>query len=371
MLQRRGDRPVITGFGVVAPNGIGKEGFWSTLKLGKSAISRISLFDTEGLDSKIAGEVQNFDPAALLDGISVKYKRCARHTQMAMVALREALVDAKLESGNQIPINIVMGAGIGAFDVVYDSAVNVTMKGVRRASPHLVTSAAPQATAATLAQMLACPGQVTTLSTACASGLDALGQAASMIKQGKAEIVITGGADSPISPVPFANLIAAGMASRRNDDPKSASRPFDKERDSGVISEGAVIVILESRTHALSRGVRPYLELLGFGNQIDAAGTEPGAGLCASMELAMTNAGCLPDDIDHVSAWGPSHPVMDRVETEAIKRVLDQHAYDIPVSSIKGVVGNPFSAAGPMQVLATALAMSHGEVPPTANYKVP
>ena len=292
---------------------------------------------------------------------------------MALVSFEEALDAAGLPEGEGrfSDAHIVMGSGIGAFDIVHDSSVQLQKSGGGRANPTLVTAAAPQATAAAMAQVLGDATQVTTISTACASGLDAIGTGAALIRRGEADIVIAGGADSPLSHVPFANLVAAGLASTRNDEPAAASRPFDNTRDSGVISEGACVVILESNTHALSRGGTPFAEIVGYANQIDPPNADAGEGFAESMKRAILNAGCRPTDIDYINAWGPGHPIMDRIETEAIKKVFGSHAHNMPVSSIKGVVGNPFSSAGPMQVAAVCQGMREEIVPPTANCEHP
>ena len=347
--------------------------FWKAIRNGRSAIRKITLFDASPYASKIAGEADPVTESPWLTDSGLKFKRCPRHTQMALVALEEALGRAGLPRGDGgfASAHVVMGGGIGAFDIVHDSSVKLKESSGRRANPTLVTAAAPQATAASMAEVLGEVGQVTTISTACASGLDAIGQAAALIRRGEAELVIAGGADSPLSPVPFANLVAAGLASIHNEVPETASRPFDRKSDSGVISEGAGVVILESHSHAISRGAKPFAEIVGYANQIDLPGADTGEGFVKSMQAAVLNAGCRLTDVDCVSAWGPSHPVMDRTETEAIKKVFGKRSYEIPVSSIKGVVGNPFSAAGPMQVAAASLGMREGLVPPTANHEDP
>ena len=188
-----------------------------------------------------------------------------------------------------------------------------------------------------------------------------------MIRSGRADVAIAGGADAPITRTGFTSFAAAGLVSTRDLDPSRASRPFDLDRDSGVISEGSGVVILENLTHALSRGVDPYLEITGYGMNADAHADLPGCGLDETMRMALANAGRRPEDVDYVCAHGPGHPVLDRIETEMIKKTLGKRAYDIPVSSIKGVTGNPLAAAGPMQLVTCALAFQNGIVPPTAN----
>ncbi len=362
-------RVCVTGLGVVAPNGVGRESFWDSLYRGISGISRISLFDASQLHAQIAGEVKNFDPAKYLAGTK-KWKRLARHTQFSLVAANEAISDAGLDLGRDLPsypIPVVMGVSTSAFDVIYRSMQTMTRFGLARATPFVVTEALPQAPAAAIANHFGINARIMTASSACPAGLDAIAQAVELIRSEKADIAIAGGTDAPISPVPFAILSAAGLASARNDEPGRASRPFDQDRDTGVISEGAGVVILENLEHALARGAQPYMELTGYGVQVDDDPETPGSGLKCTMRAALANAGQAVSAVDYVCAHGPSHPVLDRVETAMIKEVFGRRAYSIPVSSIKGVLGNPLAAAGPIQVIACALAFRNGLVPPTAN----
>jgi 3-oxoacyl-[acyl-carrier-protein] synthase II len=200
--------------------------------------------------------------------------------------------------------------------------------------------------------------------------LDAIADAAALIRTGEAEIAIAGGADAPITPLTMASFIASGLSSRRNSEPKRASRPFDLGRDSGVISEGAGVFVIENLEHAEARGVRVYLEICGYGKQRDLDPARPGSGLEDSMKIALANANSPPADIDYISAYGPGHPVLDAIEVDAIKKVFGAHAYSIPISSIKGVTGNPLAAGGPFQVAACALTMRDQLIAPTANYEV-
>jgi 3-oxoacyl-[acyl-carrier-protein] synthase II len=200
--------------------------------------------------------------------------------------------------------------------------------------------------------------------------LDAIAIAAAMIRSGEADIAIAGGSDAPITPLAMASFIASGLSSQRNSEPETASRPFDLSRDSGVVSEGAGILILENLEHAEARGAKTYLEISGYGTQRDLDVQKPASGLEFSMGLALANASHAPDEIDYISAYGPGHPMLDAIEVAIIKRVFGRRAYLLPVSSIKGVTGNALAAGGPFQVIACALSVRDQLLPPTANYKI-
>ena len=222
-----------------------------------------------------------------------------------------------------------------------------------------------------LAEMMGVETRAMTVSSGCAAGLDAIAVGASMISSGRANLVITGGADAPINRLTIASLASANMVPDETEDPTTVSRPFDLMRRGGIPAEGACVVILESLEHAVARGARPVIEIGGHGANHDRKGAEPGAGLALSMQIALANARCRPSHVDYVCAAGPSDPVLDRTETAAIKGALGRHAYQVPVSSIKGVIGNPLAAAGPLQLATCAMAMCEGIVPPTANYQYP
>jgi len=361
---------VVTGLGVMAPNGIDLTTFWKSLLEGESGIDTITAFDTEGFRSTIAGEVTDYDPAKHLPP-GANPKRMSRTSQLGLCAALSALEDANIDlthAHQNHPIDIVFGAGLGAaVDMIHHASVSVTKKGARAASPLLITAASPQATPVVIAENIGAPARIHTISTTCASGLDAIGHGASLVQSGKSDIVIAGGADSALSKVPFANMISAGLASTKNTAPKTASRPFDRDGDSGVLSEGAGVIIIESLTRAIAREQTPYFEITGYGSAIDRQDTDSGSGYHYSMVQALENAPLYPWEIDYICAWAPGHPVLDKAETDMIKKTFDSYAKDIPVSSIKGVTGNPFAAAGPLQVACCALAMRENKIPPTAN----
>jgi len=368
----RRNRVVITGMGVLAPNGIGLEAFWSSLVAGKSGIGPITRFDASTFKSRIAGEVKNFEP---LDYIDAKFKprRMARHTQFAFAAMKMGLADAAFDPSKQPvdhPIPVMLGVSTTAMEILEDCFADLHRGGPRAVNAGVV-DCQPQAATQVLTMALGISARATTISSACPSGLDAIASAAAMIRQGEADIAVAGGTDATITPLSMASFATAGLASTRNLEPERASRPFDRLRDSGVISEGAGIVILENYETAMARGVSPYLEIVGYGTQGDDYQHGELFGLGQTMRSALGSAGKTTDDIDYICAYGPGHPALDIVETDMIKRVFGRRAYNIPISSIKGVTGNPLSAAGPLQVITCGLCFKHGVIPPTANYEVP
>ena len=339
---------------------------------GRSGIVPVSLFDAGKLRTRIAGEVRGFDPRALLSP-DCKWKRMARHTRFALAAMDMALRDARLPNHGSTTCNacVALGVSTSAIEIV-ESAVD----GVRREDddhlhPWMVWASQPNAAPVTLAEQLGARVHSITMSTACKAGLDSLLTAADLVRQGRVDLALSGGTDAPITASTFASFDALRMNSVRNDDPEHASRPFDRDRDGGILSEGAGILVLESLLQARTRGARPWLEICGGASCPDPCGTPTATGMARAMELAMANARTRPEDVDYICAHGPSHPVIDRVETAGIREVFGARADRIPVSSIKGVVGNPLAAAGPMQAIACGLAMRHDLIPPTANYTIP
>lgn len=369
----RRHRVVITGIGVFAPNGTGLEAFWESLLAGRSGVGPITLFDATAFKSRIAGEVKGFVPGDHIEP-ELRPNRMARHTQLAYAATMMALDDAGLDRTNlelPSPTPVVIGVSTSALDVIERVFHQVTEEGPDRVNPSSLGASKPQAVANVIADRLGRSANAATVSSACPSGLDAIAIGAGMIRSGEAEIAIVGGADAPITPLAMASFIASGLSSSRNDSPERASRPFDLERDSGVISEGAGIFVLEDLERAEARGARIYAEILGYGTQRDLDPEHPASGLEHSMRLALANAGTSEADIDYISAYGPGHPLLDAVEVGIIKQVFGKRAYQMPVNSIKGVTGNPLAAGGPFQVAAAALSIRHQMIPPTANYENP
>jgi 3-oxoacyl-[acyl-carrier-protein] synthase II len=367
------NRVVITGMGIVAPNGIGLEEFWDSLLNGRSGIGPITLFDASDLKSRIAGEVKGFDPLTYIEP-ELRPKRMARHTQFAYAATMMALKDAHLEISKAdfpSPTPVVVGVSTSALDVIENVYRVSENRGIDAIAPTALAASKPQAVANVIADRVGAQAHAATISSACPSGLDAIGIAASMIRRGEAELAIAGGADAPLTKHGLASFIATGLSSFRNVEPEKASRPFDIDSDSGVISEGAGMFVLENLDRAQARGAGSYLEITGYSAQRDRALEDPGSGLVDSMRVAMANASRSPDEIDYISAYGPGHPVLDAAEVRYIKEVFGERAYLIPISSIKGVTGNPLAAGGPLQLAACALSFRDQVIVPTINCELP
>jgi len=367
----RPTRVVITGMGVLAANGSGLEAFWKSILFCESGIGPITSFDAADYPIRVAGEVKHFDIRHYFNG-AVKPKRLGRHTQLCLAATKMAMDDADCTSESMngfSPIPIVIGVSSSAMDVVEKGKDTWQTKGIERISSYTVSSSQPHAVASEIANQFGIEAQTQTISSACHAGLDAIGIGAEMVRKGRADIVIAGGTDSPTSSLGVALMGASGLSPLTGEiDPRMLSRPFDRDRQGGIIAEGAGVLILENFENAMARGASIYAEISGYGTCNDAPGEEHGSGLETSLAEALANSRRRPVDVDYVCAHGPSDPVVDRVETHAIKKVLGREAYRVPVSSVKGVTGNPLSAAGPMEVMAAALSIRDGIVPPTANY---
>lgn len=365
-------RVVITGMGILAPNGIGLEAFWESLLAGRSGIGPITLFDATGFKSQMAGEVKDFNPLDYIEP-ELKPKRWARHTQLAYAATMMALRDAGLDSENlKLPsvTPVIIGVSMNAMDVIERAFYAVRSNGPNRMPPTTSAASIPQAPASVIADRLGAAAHAATVSSACTSGLDAVADAAAMIRFGEAEIAIAGGTDAPITPLVMGSFIASGLVCHDNGDSERASRPFDWLRKSGVLSEGAGIFIMENLERALARGARIYMELTGYAKRRDLDPAKPASALADSMGLALANAQITINEVDYISAYGPGDPVLDAAEVVTIKDVFADRAYSIPVSSIKGVTGNPLAAGGPFQIAACALSIRDQIIAPTANYQV-
>jgi 3-oxoacyl-[acyl-carrier-protein] synthase II len=365
------NRVVITGMGILAPNGIGIDAFWESLLSGRSGIGPITLFDATGFKSRIAGEIKNFNPLDYIEP-ELKPKRMARHTQLAYAATMMAFEDAGLDLENlelPSPTPVIVGVSMNAMDVIERAFDSVRDNGPNRVATTTSTASIPQAPATVIADRIGTCANAATVSSACPSGLDAVADAAGLIRVGEAEIAIAGGTDAPLTPLVMSSFIASGLVSSTNGEPEKASRPFDATRQSGVLSEGACVFVLENAERAEARGARIYAEISGYAKRRDPDPEKPGSGLVDSMKLALANAECRAEDIDYISAYGPSDRILDAAEVEFIKEVFGQRAYSIPVSSIKGVTGNPLAAGGPLQLAASALSIRHQLIAPTTNFE--
>jgi len=372
--QRR--RVVITGLSVVAPNGIGKEAFWKALKEGKSGIVKISRFDASTYPSQIAGEVHGFDPMNYMSPKSAK--RMDRFAQFGVAAAKMAIDDSgiTISQKNNSSIGIVFASAIGGAifgELQYGIAME---KGFQRISPYLAISLFPGAAAAQIAIELGVTGYNNTLSTACSAGGDAIGHALHAVRNNLADVIICGGADCPVGPVTIGSFsIIHALSTKWNNEPWRASRPYDKERDGFVMSEGAGVVVLEELSHALNRGSYIYAELIGYGTTCDAFHmTQPspdGEGTVRAIRTALDDANIKPEEVDYINAHGSSTPINDGHETKVIKKVFGEHAYKIPLSSIKSMTGHSLGAAGAIESVASALTIQNQFLPPTINYEYP
>ncbi|MFF0296702.1 beta-ketoacyl-[acyl-carrier-protein] synthase family protein [Kitasatospora sp. NPDC004614] len=371
-------RVAVTGIGVVAPGGIGVRQFWKLLTDGRTATRGITLFDPDGFRSRIAAEC-DFDPAA--HGLTAdQIARNDRYVQFALVATAEAIADAGLEPDREDPwrIGVSLGTAVGGTTRLEADYVLVSGRGEhwdvdhRPAKPHLERAFTPATLASAVAERIGAHGPVQTVSTGCTSGLDAVGYAALAIEEGRADVIVAGACDSPISPITVACFDAIKATSARNDDPEHASRPFDKSRDGFVLGEGGAVLVLEEWEHAKRRGARIYAELGGFatfGNAYHMTGlTQEGVEMSEAIDRALAHARLPGDAIDYVNAHGSGTKQNDRHETAAVKRSLGAHARCTPMSSIKSMVGHSLGAIGAIELVACTLALHHGVVPPTANY---
>ena len=367
-------RVVITGVGVVTPVGNEVEEFWNSLLAGRSGVDRISLFDPSNFSSQIAGEVKNFEPQKYFP--PKELRRMERFTQFALYAGKKAWEDAGLN--NKVSperCGVLVGSGIGALDLVERQYKVFEEKGPGRISPFLIPLMIANMAAGQLAIYLGLKGPNMCVVTACASGTHSIGEAFRIIQNGKADIMVAGGAEACVTRLGVGGFCALRALSTRNDQPQKASRPFDKERDGFVIGEGAGILVLEEYERARERGADIYAEIIGYGASCDAyhqtAPDPEGQGAYLAMKGAVEDAGINPEDIDYINAHGTSTQLNDKIETLAIKKLLKDHAYEIGVSSIKSMIGHLIGAAGGVEAVATALAVKNQVIPPTINYEYP
>jgi 3-oxoacyl-[acyl-carrier-protein] synthase II len=375
MLPESKQRVVITGLGVLSPVGIGKEAYWKALLRGQSGIDRLTRFDSSLYDSKIAGEVKDFVPEQFLDRKEIR--RTDRFAQFGVAAAKLAVGDAALELGEEDPENIgvVIGSGIGGIETLCEQHSVLLSKGPNRISPFFIPMIISNMAAGQIAICLGPKGPNFTVVTACASGANAIGEAYLMLRRGAAEVILAGGTETPIVPVAMAGFCSMKAMSTSNDEPQRASRPFDKNRDGFVISEGAGVLVLETLGHASARGARVYGEVAGYGCTADGyhiSAPEPeGTEAARAIRIALEDAGISPDRVDYINAHGTSTELNDKIETLAIKKVFGDHAYKVPVSSIKSMIGHSLGAAGALEAIACALSVSTDWVPPTINYEQP
>jgi len=374
-------RTVVTGVGVVAPGGVTRDQFWAMITAGRTATRRITLFDPANYRSQIAAEA-DFDPTAA--GLTVQEaRRMDRYIQFASAAAMEAVAESglDLEAVDHDRMAVSMGSAVGGTTGLEDEYVVVSNHGEKwevdpeYAMPFVYQHLVPSSLASELALRFEAHGPAAVISTGCTSGIDGIGYGHQLIQDGRADIVISGAADSPISPISMACFDAIKATSARNDDPAHASRPFDRDRDGFVMGEGSAVLVLEELEHARARGAEIYCEVLGYasrGNAYHMTGLRPdGLKMSESIDDAMQRGGVNPTDIGFINAHGSGTKQNDRHETAAFKHSLGDAAYKIPVSSIKSMIGHSLGAIGSLEMAACALTIRHGVVPPTANYENP
>jgi 3-oxoacyl-[acyl-carrier-protein] synthase II len=370
-----GRRVVITGLGLVTPLGIGVDETWTALCKGQSGISEITRFDASGFDTKIAGEVKNFHPMDFLS------KKEAKRTQLfiayAVAASRMALEDSGLiiDETNENRVGVLTGCGLGGLHLIEQTTVVLQKKGPKRVTPFFIPMMIGNMAPGMISIYLGAKGPNSSISTACASGTHAVGDAFKIIKRGAADAMITGGVESVITPMCIAGFNAMKALSVRNDPPEKASRPFDRDRDGFVIGEGCGILILETLEAALERGARIYAEICGYGMSGDgfhmAAPAPEGEGAARCMAEALTDSEMPLEKIDYINAHGTSTQLNDVYETRAIKSVFKEKASSIAISSTKSMTGHLLGAAGGIETVFTALTISEGIIPPTINLDHP
>jgi act minimal PKS ketosynthase (KS/KS alpha) len=370
-------RVVVTGVGVVAPGGIGTKAFWELLTDGRSATRRMTLLDPAPFRSQMAAEC-DFDAAA--EGLSPQeIRRMDRAAQFGVVCAREAIADSGLELDTVGPerLGVSIGSAVGCTTGLEDEYV-VLSDGGRKwlldpeySTPHLYDFMVPSSIAVEVARVAGAGGPVALISTGCTAGLDAVGHGLQLIREGTADVVVAGAADAPLSPITVACFDAIKATSPNNDDPEHASRPFDLHRDGFVLGEGGAVVILEELESARRRGAHIYAELAGFATRCNAfhmTGLKPdGREMAEAIRNALGQARLDPSTVDYINAHGSGTRQNDRHETAAFKASLGEHAYRVPVSSIKSMVGHSLGAIGSIELAACALTIEHQVVPPTAN----
>jgi 3-oxoacyl-[acyl-carrier-protein] synthase II len=366
-------RVVITGIGVLTPLGCDLGVFWQNLLAGKSGIGSVTRFDTTHFDSKIGGEVKDFNPETFMP--AKELRRTDRFTQYAVGAAKLAVADSGLEFDKEDVnrIGVLVGSGIGGMETIEEQAEILLKKGPGRVSPFMIPMLIINMASGYISMLLGAKGPNLAVVSACATATHALGEAARAIVHNDADVMIAGGSEAAITQLGYAGFCAMRAMSTRNNEPQRASRPFDAERDGFVMGEGAGVCILEPLERAKRRGARIYCEIAGYGITGDAyhmsAPAPEGEGAVRSMEMALHHARLNPDQIDYINAHGTSTPVGDKCETQAIKKVFGAHAKKLAVSSTKSMTGHLLGAAGSVETAICALAIQHGLVPPTINYE--
>lgn len=366
-------RIVITGLGTYNPLGHDPDTTWTAVSRSESGIGPITHFDASDYKTQIAGEVKAFDPVALFG--RKEARRMARVTQLALAAANQAITNADLNGVNKERVGVIIGSGMGNLDPIVENVNTLNEKGNGRVSPFFVPMMLVDTPAALVSIEHGFTGPNMFVAAACATGNNAIGEAARIIQRGEADVMVAGGAEACILPLAMAGFSVMGALSSHNGDPTRALRPFDQTRDGFVASEGSAVLILESLDHAQTRGAHIYGELLGYGTSADAyhisMPAAGGVGAAKSMRNALHDAGLRPDQIDYINAHGTGTQLNDKAETAAIKTIFGDYAYRLPVSSTKSMHGHLLGAAGALEAIICLQSMAHALLPPTRNYTTP
>ncbi len=368
-------RVVVTGVGLVTPLGIGSEPTWEALINGRSGVGLITRFDASAYASQIAAEVKGFDVESWFE--KKQAKNVDHFVQYAVAAAEMAWQDSGLSitEENSDRIGVITGCGMGGLPTIEEYHQVVVERGPRKITPFFIPRVIPNMVSGQISIRLGSKGPNLSQTTACAAGTHAVGEAFRHIAYGDCDVVITGGSEAVICPLAVGGFSAMKALSTRNDAPQAASRPFDRDRDGFVISEGSGMLVLEELESARSRGAKIYAEIIGYGQTSDAfhiaAPPEDGEGAARCMAMALRDAGLAPDQVDYINAHGTSTPLNDLCETKAIKTVFGDHAYKLAVSSTKSMTGHMLGAAGGIEAAFTALTVFHGIIPPTINLENP
>ncbi|OLC06489.1 MAG: beta-ketoacyl-[acyl-carrier-protein] synthase II [Gemmatimonadetes bacterium 13_1_40CM_4_69_8] len=368
-------RVVITGVGAVTPIGTAADGLWRGLQARRSAVQTLTRFDPSPFRSHIAAEIPDFRPQDHLD--AKRAKRLDRFSQLAVTSARLALTDAELAAGREDPdrIGAMMGSALGGVAFAEQQVPKFLAEGPRGLDASLALAVFPGAASCNIAIEFGFTGPNATNAMSCASGTIAVGEAFHVVRDGRADVMLAGGAEAPLAPLTFAAFSNIRAMSTRNDDPGTASRPFDAGRDGFVMGEGAAVLVLEERERAVARGAKVYAEIVGHAYNNDAyhmtAPRPDGRQAARAMRLALEDAGVAPHEVGYVNAHGSSTPLNDSTETAALKQVFGEHAYRLAVSGTKGYYGHALGASGAIEAAICALALARGWLPPTINLQQP
>jgi 3-oxoacyl-[acyl-carrier-protein] synthase II len=368
-------RVVVTGLGVAAPNGVGVDLFWKNMLAGKSGVGPVTVCDPGDAAVRIAAQVPDFDPREYMD--AKEARRISRASQLAVAAARMAVADAQLDinDDNRDRIGAMIADGSSSALDTEQAVETIVTRGSAKVNPFYITLSLPNMPSCQVSIQLGLTGYNTTIATACAASTQSIGEAVNVLLRGDADVILAGGSEAPIARLGLASFAAARALSMRNDEPQRASRPFDVNRDGFVLGEGAGVLVLERLSHAKRRGARIVAEVIGYGSTSDAYHvTSPhpeGRGAVRAMQIALKHAQLLPEQVDHINAHATSTHVGDIVETAAIKQVFGAHAYNIPITASKSMIGHLTAAAGAVEAVATVLTLRDQIIHPTINLEQP